>query len=157
MKITQNELVEFAEEQNLIVFGKSKNITSNIRSLKRLMQRGLIPKPKWEGGNLSSFWVNDLEIKERIIWIDEKIKERLSYRQMKAELESEQSPPHESRIIADIILEVEELLNINPGNSEVLFIKALMLYHLERREDSLKILQSLEINCNENKELLFKV
>ncbi|MCK4652896.1 MAG: tetratricopeptide repeat protein [Candidatus Cloacimonetes bacterium] len=157
MKLNQNELIEFADEQNLEVFGEGNFINSKIRSIQRLIQKGLLPKPKWEGGKFPAYWKNDLEIKERIIWIDEKRKEGLSYRQMKVELESEKTPHPESRIIAELILEIEELLNISPGNSEVLFIKTLVLYHLERREESLKILHNLETNCNENKKLLFRV
>ena len=157
VKITQNELIEFADEQNLIVFGKSELITSKMKSLQRLIQRGLIPKPKWEGGNLSSFWENGLEIKEQVICIDEKRKEGLSYRQMKDELESEKTPHTEGLIAEDLILRLEDLLNINPGNLEVIFIKAMMLDILGKREEALKILQALEIsyNVNGNKGLLF--
>ena len=109
------------------------------------------------GGQLPAFWENDLEIKERIIWIDEKMKQGLSYRQIKEELESEKTPPPESLIASDLINYIEELLNINPGNLEVLFIKALILYRLGKREEALKIFHSLETKCNENKELLFIV
>ena len=157
MKITKHDLIEFADEQKLIVFGKSKHVTSKMISLQRLIQRGLIAKPKWEGGNFDSFWENDSEIKERVIWIDEKIKEGLSYRQMKEELETEKTSHPEGLIAEDLIFLLEDLLNINPGNLEVLFIKAKMLDLLGKREESLKILQSLETNCNENKGLLFIV
>ncbi|MBC8527137.1 MAG: tetratricopeptide repeat protein [Candidatus Cloacimonetes bacterium] len=157
MKITQSELIEFADEQNLIVFGKSKHITSKLKSLQRLIQRGLIPKPKWEGGNFDSFWENDSEIKEQVLWIDEKIKEGISYRQMKEELESEKTSPPEGLIAEDLILTINDLLEINPGSSEVLFFKVKILYLLGKREEALKILQSLETKCKDNKEFLFFV
>ena len=157
MKITQHELIEFADEQNLIVFGKSKHVTSKMKSLQRLIQRGLIPKPKWEGGNFDSFWENDLEIKERVIWIDEKKKEGLSYRQMKEELDSEKTPRPESLIAANLILTIDDLLNINPNNMELRLIKARMLYLIGNREKALKILHTIETNCNDNRELLFIV
>ena len=153
----QNELIEFTDEQNLEVFGNGKDITSKIRSLRRLIQRGLLPKPKWEGGKLPAFWENDSEIKDRVIWIDEKRKERLSYRQMREELESEKIPRPESLIASDLLYYIEELLNIKPGCLEVLFIKAMIMYRLGKREEALKILLNLEANCKENKGLLFIV
>ena len=157
MKLMQNELIEFTDEQNLEVFGNGKDIASKIRSLRRLIQRGLLPKPKWEGGKFPAYWENVLEIKERIIWIDEKRKEGLSYRQMKEELGSEKTPHPEGQIAADLIFLLEDLLNINPGNLEVIFIKAKMLDILGKREEALKILQNLEIKCKDNKGLLFIV
>ena len=157
VKVTQYELIEFADEQNLIVFGKSELITSKMKSLQRLIQKGLIPKPKWEGGNLYSFWENDSEIKDRLIWIDEKRKEKLSYRQMKEELESGKTPRPESLIAEDLISTIDNLLKIDYDNSKVLFIKAQMLYKLGKSEEAVKILQSFETNCDDNKELLFIV
>ncbi len=157
MKITQHELIEFADEQNLIVFGKSKHITSKLKSLQRLVQKGLIPKPKWEGGNFDSYWENDSEIKEQVIWIDEKIKEGLSYRQMKEELESEKTSSPEGLIAEDLILTIDNLLETNPGVSEVLFIKVKILYILGKREEALEILKRLETKCKDNKEFLFLV
>ena len=157
MKITKHDLIKFADEQKLIVFGKSKHVTSKMISLQRLVQKGLIPKPKWEGGNSYSFWENDSEIKEKVIWIDEKIKEGLSYRQMKDELNSEKIPSPEGLIAEDLILTIDDLLKINPGSSEVLFIKVKILYLLGKREEALNILQSLETKCKDNKEFLFFV
>ena len=55
MKVNQNELIEFADDQKLQVFGNGKFITSKIRSIQRLIQRGLLLKPKWEGDNCLHF------------------------------------------------------------------------------------------------------
>ncbi|MCK4653906.1 MAG: tetratricopeptide repeat protein [Candidatus Cloacimonetes bacterium] len=157
MKLMQNELIEFTDEQNLEVLGNGKDITSKVRSLRRLIQRGLLPKPKWEGGKFPAFWENDLEIKERIIWIDEKRKEGLSYRQMKEESESEKTPHPEGLIAEDLISTIDNLLQIDYDNSKVLFIKAQMLNILGKREEVLEILKKLEANCKDNKEFLFIV
>ncbi len=157
MKITQQELIEFAELNDLQIFGKGTIIISKIRAIQRLINKGLIPKPNWEGGNSTAYWENDVEIKDRIMWIDEKRKEGLSYRQMKEKLESEKNPRPESLIAANLISTIDDLLNISPDNLEVLFVKMKMLYLLEKREEALKILHDLEIKCNDKKELLFRV
>ncbi len=139
MKITQQELIEFADQQGLKIFGSGKVITSKIRAMQRLMDKGLLPKPVWKGGQSIAFWADDTEIKDRVLWLDEQREKGLSYKQIKSLQKTSSMQTKALRELDPIFHTVDFLIEIHPEASDNYFIKAVLYEKAEELGKALEL------------------
>ena len=154
MKITQQELIEFADQQGLKIFGSGKVITSKIRAMQRLMDKGLLPKPVWKGGQSIAFWASDTEIKDRVIWLDEQREKGLSYNKIKSLLKTSTMPSDAMRNLTPLLRSVDFLIEIHPKVPDNYYTKAVLYEKAEERDKALELYKYILSNHEKDEKLI---